>query len=331
MSLAPLIECIPNFSEGQDLNIIGQIAESIRGVVGVELLHVDIGQDANRTVMTFAGHPQAVVDAAFAACRTASKLIDMSDQKGTHPRIGAMDVCPLVALQSITNKELLAYADQLGNRIGQELDIPVYLYEHSSQAPHRKRLEQIRKGGYEHFSKKIKQADWKPDFGPAVFNPRSGALVLGVRDLLLAFNINLDTKDVAVANKIARAIRTSGYKGTKGLFNNLKAIGWYVDEFDCTQVSTNITNYQLTPAHEVYKTIKELAIENGVSVTGSELIGLIPLDAMLAAGKFFHPDLSGDELMVRSAIVGLGLADKKKFNPSERILDYQLQQKGLIA
>ena len=331
MSLSPLIECVPNFSEGKDLNIIEQIAESIKAVAGVELLHVDIGPDANRTVMTFAGYPQAVVDAAFAACRTASELIDMSDQKGTHPRIGAIDVCPLVALQGITNEELLRYAGQLGNRIGQELDIPVYLYEHSAKSPHRKRLEQIRKGGYENFSDKIKKEDWKPDFGPSEFNPRSGAVVLGVRDLLLAFNINLDTKNVAIANKIARAIRTSGYKGSKGLFDNLKAIGWYVDEFDCTQVSTNITNYHLTPAHEVYNTIKELAIDNGVSVTGSELIGLIPLDALLDAGNFFQPDLSGDELMVRSAIVGLGLADKRKFKPSNRILDYQLKQKGLIA
>lgn len=331
MSQSPLIECVPNFSEGRDLNTIEQIAEAIRKVDGAELLHVDIGPDANRTVMTFAGHPQAVIDAAFNACRTASQLIDMSDQKGTHPRIGAMDVCPLVALQGITNKELLTYAEQLGNRIGQELDIPVYLYEHSSQSDHRRRLEQIRKGGYENFFDKIKQADWKPDFGPSVFNPMSGALVLGVRDLLLAFNINLDTKDVTIANNIARTIRTSGFKGKKGLYENLKAIGWYVNEFECAQVSTNITNYRLTPAHEVYQTIKALAIKEGITVTGSELIGLIPLDALLTAGKFFHTDLSGDELLVRSAIVGLGLADKKKFKPSERILDYQLKQKGLTA
>lgn len=331
MSQLPLIECVPNFSEGRDSRIIDAIADSIIKVRGVHLLHVDVGYDANRTVMTFAGSPDAVIDAAFDACRVASDLIDMSLQDGTHPRLGAMDVCPLVALAGITPQELVSHSKKLGERIGKELNIPIYLYEHSSQTAHRKRLEQIRKGGYENFFSKITEDEWKPDYGPSAFNAKSGATVLGVRDLLLAFNINLDTVDVKIANQIARAIRSSGYRGKKGMFEHLKAIGWYVNEFGCVQVSTNVTDYKLTPPHIVHDAIKKLASVDNVNVTGSELIGLMPLDAMLAAGKHYHPDLNDEETLVRSAIVGLGLADKKKFKPQERILDYQLRQAGLIA
>jgi len=330
LSQSQLIECVPNFSDGKNSRIISAIAESIQQVSGVHLLHIDTGYDANRTVMTFAGSPDRVLDAAFAACRIAAQQIDMSKQQGAHPRLGAMDVCPLVALQGITPSALVDYSLQLGQRIG-DLGIPVYLYEHSAQANHRKRLEQIRKGGYENFSEKIQTPGWAPDFGPSVFNEKSGATVLGVRDFLVAFNINLDTDDVAIANHIARQIRSSGYRGKAGMFQHLKAIGWYVNEYGCAQVSTNVTNYKATPPHEVYEAIKSIANKFKVNVTGSELIGLIPKDAMLSAGKFYHPDLTDDEALVRGAIVGLGLADKKKFKPKDRILDYQLQQRGLIA
>lgn len=329
MSASPLIECVPNFSEGRDLSIIAAIEKSILETDGVSLLHVDIGYDANRTVMTFAGAPQAVCGAAFNACKTASLLIDMSQQKGTHPRLGAMDVCPLVALNGITPRELVTHSNNLARRIGEELNIPVYLYEHSSTKPHRKRLEQIRKGGYEKFPEKILTDGWLPDFGPATFNKQTGATVLGVRDLLLAFNINLDTQDVTVANRIARIIRTSGYKGTPGKFKHLKAIGWFVDEFGCAQVSTNITNFQETPAHEVYEAIKKEASKLGVKVTGSELIGLMPLAAVEAAGNFYCKDLIESEAIIRSAIVGLGLADKQKFVPRDRILDLLLMDNEL--
>lgn len=294
-------------------------------------MHTDIGHDANRTVMTFAGEPDAVIEAAYQAAKTASKLIDMSKQSGTHPRLGAMDVCPLVALKDISIQDLIPYSIKLAKRIGVDLNIPVYMYEHSSTMSHRKRLEQIRKGGYERFSEKMKDEDWKPDYGPLTFNAIAGTTVLGVRDILVAFNVNLATKDVSIANKISRVLRASGYKGVKGKFDHLKAIGWFVEEFDCVQVSTNITNHIDTPAHEVYESIKTEAAKYDVKVTGSELIGLIPLSTMLEAGKFYHPDLSDTNSIIRSAIVGLGLADKKKFNPKERILEYQLAANKLSA
>lgn len=331
MSTQQIVECIPNFSEGRDLGIIKEIQQSIIGTKGVSLLHSDIGYDANRTVLTFAGHPDAVIQAAFNAAQVATQLIDMSNQKGTHPRLGAMDVCPLVALQGVSNKELVKHSLKLGQRLGDELNIPVYLYEHSSNNPERKRLEQIRKGGYEKFGEKMLQVDWKSDFGPATFNRVTGATVLGVRDLLVAFNVSLASNDLAVARKIARTIRSSGYKGIKGQFDHLKAIAWYVDEYKCVQVSTNITNHTATPAHEVFEAIKIEAARYDVKVTGSELIGLIPLSSVMAAGNYYHPDLDDSEAIIRSAIVGLGLADKKKFKPRERILEYRLADQKLTT
>lgn len=330
MSVSPLIECVPNFSEGRDLYIIDSIKESITTTKGVSLLHVDIGYDANRTVMTFAGSPVAVCEAAFNACKKATELIDMTKQSGTHPRLGVMDVCPLVALAGITPKELVTYSHSLAKRLGTELDIPIYLYEYSSRQSHRKRLEQIRKGGYENFSEKMKLSDWGPDHGPAEFNKQTGATVLGVRDLLLAFNINLATDNVSIANRIARKIRSSGYKGTPGKFKHLKAIGWHVDKMGIAQVSTNITNFEETPAHIVYEAIKEEVKGYDTEVTGSELIGLIPIAAMVAAGKFYDPDLNKQDTLINKAITGLGLADKNKFVPKERILDLVLKDNGLI-
>jgi len=320
---------VPNFSEGRDLAVIDAIKQSIVETPGVSLLHVDTGYDANRTVMTFAGLPQAVCDAAFNACKKATELIDMTQQKGTHPRLGVMDVCPLIALAGITPADLVRYSHTLGERLGSELNIPIYFYEYSSIKSYRKRLEQIRKGGYEKFAEKMKDEVWAPDCGPTEFNKSTGATVLGVRDLLLAFNINLESTDISIANKIAKKIRTSGYKGTPGIFKNLKAIGWYVDQIGCAQVSTNITNFQETPAHEVYEAIKSEANNYGVKVTGSELIGLIPKAAIISAGKYYHSDLTDEDAIVRSAIVGMGLADKAKFNPKERILDYVLRSHDL--
>lgn len=331
MSVSPLIECVPNFSEGRDPEVIKAIENSIRKTPGVKLLHVDVGYDANRTVMTFAGTPEAVCTAAYNSCKVASELIDMTKQKGTHPRLGAMDVCPFVALKGITIAQLIPHIETLGERIGKELNIPIYLYEHSSKQTHRKRLEQIRRGGYEGFTDKMKGPQWKADFGPTQFNRSTGATVMGVRDLLLAFNINLAATDVKVATQIARKIRSSGYKGTPGKFKNLKAIGWYVDELDCVQVSTNITNFQETPAHEVFEEIKAEASKLETTATGSELIGLIPQSAIMEAGKYYHNDLQETGAIIRSAIVGLGLADKKKFNPNERILDMLLKKNGLLA
>jgi len=329
LSVSPIIECVPNFSEGRDLKIIEAIKHSIANTDGVYLLHVDIGYDANRTVMTFAGPPEAVCEAAFNACKTASTQIDMTKQHGTHPRLGVMDVCPLVALKGVTPQELVAFSDDLARRIGEELNIPIYLYEHSSIKTHRKRLEQIRKGGYENFSDKMMDDGWVPDYGPNKFNYNTGVTVLGVRDLLLAFNINLASTDISLANHIARKIRSSGYKGVPGMFNNLKAIGWFVEEFGCTQVSTNITNFKETTPHEVYEAIKSEAVKLGVKVTGSELIGLIPSSAIVNAGKFYNSDLKEIDELTRSAIAGLGLADKEKFEPKERILELVMKSHGL--
>lgn len=331
MSASPLIECVPNFSEGRDLEVIDAIANSIRKTPGVKLLHVDVGYDANRTVMTFAGAPEDVCTAAYNACKIAVHLIDMTNQKGTHPRLGAMDVCPFIALEGITIAQLIPHINTLAERIGSELNIPIYLYEHSAKLPYRKRLEQIRKGGYEGFTDKMRDPKWQADFGPLEFNTLTGATVMGVRDLLLAFNINLATKDVNIATQIARKIRSSGYKGVPGKFKNLKAIGWYVDALECAQVSTNITNFKETPAHKVFEAVKTEAIKHSTTVTGSELIGLIPQSAVIAAGRFYHQDLNEHDMIIKSAIVGLGLADKKKFIPNERILDVLLQNNGLLA
>lgn len=331
MSVSPLIECVPNFSEGRDLKVINAIKQSIIDTKGVSFLHIDIGHDANRTVMTFAGSPEAVCEAAFNACKAAVALIDMTQQRGTHPRLGVMDVCPLVALEGISQEDLVKHSHVLGQRIGTELSVPIYLYEHSSEKPHRKRLEQIRKGGYENFADKMLDDAWVPDYGPNNFNYHTGTTVLGVRDLLLAFNVNLASTNISIANRIARKIRSSGSKGVPGTFKNLKAIGWFVDEYGCAQVSTNITNFNETAAHKVYEAIKAEANNLGVKVTGSELIGLIPLAAVVAAGKFYHPDLDEIVALTRSAIVGLGLADKKKFEPKERILEFVMKTKGLYV
>ena len=329
--MSPLIECVPNFSEGRDPLIINAIADSIFKTPGVSLLHVDIGYDANRTVMTFAGSPTAVCEAAFNACEVATQLIDMTQQQGTHPRLGVMDVCPLIALEGISSAELIPYSYSLGQRLGDELSIPTFLYEHSAVRAHRKRLEQIRKGGYEKFSSKMSRKDWTPDYGPTAFNKNTGATVLGVRNLLLAFNVNLDSTDVSIADRIARKIRSSGYKGVAGKFQHLKAIGWYVDKMGCAQVSTNITNFRVTPAHEVYEAIKLEATSLNAQVTGSELIGLIPEAAMIAAGKFYHPELKEPGELIKSAIAGMGMDDKKSFDPSVRILDSVLQRFGLSS
>lgn len=331
MSVSQLVECVPNFSEGRDLKVINAIKNSIVDTKGVHLLHIDIGFDANRTVMTFAGSPLAVSDAAFNACNIATQLIDMTKQTGTHPRLGVMDVCPLIALEGITSESLINYSYELAERLGSKLKIPIYLYEHSAKQSHRKRLEQIRKGGYETFASKMKRPEWVPDYGPRTFNKKTGATVLGVRDLLLAFNINLETTDVKTAQLIARKIRSSGYRGVPGTFKNLKAIGWFVEEFGCVQVSTNITDFKETPPHEVYEAIKREAENFNVKVSGSELIGLIPLAAILTAGKFYHPQGEETEELIRYAITGMGLADKNNFDPNERILDLVLRAHNLIA
>jgi glutamate formiminotransferase/formiminotetrahydrofolate cyclodeaminase len=305
----PILECVPNFSEGRDQNIIDAIGTSIKKISGIKLLHVDSGYDANRTVYTFAGQPYAVIDAAFQAIQTASELIDMRHQHGVHPRMGACDVCPLIPVRNISIEATVELSRQLGKRVG-ELGIPVYLYEFSATHHERKNLAYLRNGEYEGIEQKILLPEWKPDFGPQVFNEKSGMMALGARKFLIAYNINLKTKDVSIAKQIAKRIRESGTGKEKGLLKAIRAIGWYMEEFHCAQVSCNITDFEQTSLKELFDTVKKLANEYGTDVKGSELIGLIPEKAL--TDGFSSPE---------EAIHHLGLNVKEHFDINERVLE----------
>lgn len=333
-----IIECIPNFSEGVNHEVIKQIASAIRSVAGVKLLNVDPGIAANRTVMTFAGEPAAVVDAAFLAIKKAGELIDMRSQKGEHPRMGATDVCPLVPISNITMAETVMYAKELGRRVGSQLAIPVYLYGFSQPDKNRNNLSVIRVGEYEGFFDKIKRPDWQPDFGPDTMDAKRGATVIGARDFLIAYNVNLNTQSVAVAADIAAEIRESGRKiknadGTMqiipGLLKSVKAIGWYIEEYGKAQVSMNLTAITATPIHLAFEAVRSKAAEKGIKVTGSELIGLIPLKSMLEAGRYFadkknRPDELTDEKLIQIAVEAMGLDELRTFDPRERVIEYLL-------
>lgn len=348
-----LIECVPNFSEGRNLDIIKQITDEIESV-GVRLLNVDPGKATNRTVVTFVGIPEAVVEAAFRAIKKAGELIDMSQHKGEHPRMGATDVCPLIPISNITMKETAEWAKKLAERVGKELNLPVYLYEAAQPNKERSNLSLIRAGEYEGFFKKIKQPEWKPDFGPAEFDARRGATVIGARDFLVAYNVNLNTTSTRRANAIAFNVREAGRvkkenneivkdeKGNPviipGSLKSVKAIGWYIEEYGRTQISMNLTNINITPVHIAFDEVCRKAEARGIRVTGSELVGLIPLKAMLDAGKYFlkkqkrSTGVSEKEL-IRIAILSMGLDELSPFKPEERIIEYMLRdasQKKLI-
>ena len=349
-----LIECVPNFSEGNDPNKIDSIVNKINSVEGITILDVDPGKDTNRTVVTFVGAPNAVIDAAFEGIKEASKVIDMSNHKGTHPRIGATDVCPIIPIKDTTIEECVKYSNQLAKRVGKELKIPVYLYERSAKISERKNLAIIREGEYEGLERKIKIKSWKPDYGPAIFNALSGATVIGCREFLIAYNINLNTKDKRLATDIAFEIREQGRSKrikspessnlldgeivrnedgfpvkVSGLFKNIKAIGWYVSDYNRVQISINFTNYKVTSIHDVFDAVCNLAEERGVRVTGSELVGLIPKDALVLAGKHYlakqNRTLGVVETdIIECAVQSLGLNDVSKFNPSEKIIEYAI-------
>jgi glutamate formiminotransferase/formiminotetrahydrofolate cyclodeaminase len=329
-----IIECVPNFSEGQNNETIKAIAAAIRKIKGVKLLHIDSGFAANRTVYTFVGKPECVLEAAFQAIKVSSELIDMSVQKGEHPRIGACDVCPLIPISGISMEEVIELSHHLGKRIGEELNIPVYLYEKSAQEPKRVQLANIRKGEYEGLSAKIIDSNWKPDFGPTAFNAKSGATVLGARNFLIAYNFNLNTADINVARAIAEQIRESGkYIGKDNLgnkqyeagkFKALKSIGWFIKEFGIAQVSCNFSDYRTTPLHLVHEVVKLLAVNYDCKTTGAELIGLIPKEALLMAGRFYEPNISDENLLIKAAINELGLSDLNEFHPNERIIEFML-------
>ncbi|MCD8741912.1 glutamate formimidoyltransferase [Mucilaginibacter roseus] len=325
-----IIECVPNFSEGVNADTIAAIANAISSVEGVSLLNVDPGHDANRTVITFAGEPQALVDAAFAAIKTAGQLIDMRTQKGEHPRMGATDVCPLVPVRGISMDEVIKYADQLARRVGEELQIPVYLYENSQPDKRRNNLSVIRSGEYEGFFEKIHQPGWQPDYGPAEMDANRGATVIGARNYLVAYNITLDTKSVDIAKKIAYAVRESGYKGAPGSLKFVKAIGWYMDEYNAAQVSMNLINIEHTPVHIVFEEVRRQAQKLGAEVTGSELIGLIPLICLVEAGKYYQAKYGlsnelNEAVLVETAVTELMLGALGEFDASQRVIEYLLK------
>jgi glutamate formiminotransferase/formiminotetrahydrofolate cyclodeaminase len=336
-----LIECVPNFSEGNDINIIRQITDEIEKVEGVRLLNVDPGKATNRTVVTFVGTPQAVVDAAFLAIKKSGELIDMSRHKGEHPRMGATDVCPLIPIANISMEETAKYAQQLAKRVGEEQQLAVYLYEAAQPDQSRNNLSVIRAGEYEGFAKKIIQPEWKPDFGPAVFDAKRGATVIGARDFLVAYNVNLNTTSTRRANAIAfdvreagRTIEVEGKKVNKpGTLRSVKAIGWFIEEYGVAQISMNLTDINITPVHIAFDEVCKKATERGIRVTGSELVGLIPLKAMTDAGKYFlqkqqrSTGVSEKEL-IKIAIKSMGLDELGPFKPEERIIEYLLANKA---
>jgi glutamate formiminotransferase/formiminotetrahydrofolate cyclodeaminase len=332
-----LIECVPNFSEGRDRVVVDAIAAEIATSPGAVLLDVDPGAATNRTVVTFIGSPEAVEEAAFRAIRKAAALIDMSRHRGEHPRLGATDVCPFVPVAGATMEDCVALARRLGKRVGEELGIPVYLYEAAATRPERRSLADVRKGEYEALSERLKDAAFAPDFGPARFNERSGATVIGAREFLIAYNVNLNTRDKKLANAIAQALREAG-RSTKsadgtttivpGRFTECRAVGWYIEEFGRAQVSINLTNYKVTPLHAVFDAACEEAAKLGLRVTGSELVGLIPREALLAAGDHYlarQGKTNGvpEKERVHTAVLSLGLSELGAFDARRKVIEYR--------
>ena len=348
-----LMECVPNFSEGKDNAILDAIAGAIKSVKGVVLLDMDPGADTNRTVFTLAGEPEAVVEAAFQAIKKAAELIDMSKHKGAHPRMGATDVCPFIPISEMTMDECVEYAKKLGKRVGEELGIPVYLYEYAATKEEWKNLANIRSGEYEALSEKAKDPYWKPDFGPHTFNAKSGATAIGAREFLIAYNINLNTRDKKKASDIAQIIRESGRpardKNGKllkdengkpvnipGLFSHCKAVGWFIESYDRAQISINLTNYKVTPPQLVLEKVRELASEMGMQVTGSELVGLIPKAALVEAGKFYLQRLNEstgipEKMIMQTAIQSMGLAELAPFEVDKKVIEYAIARKEMLV
>ncbi len=345
-----LVECVPNFSEGRDLDKIRAITGEIEAVPGTKLLDVDPGASTNRTVVTFVGSPEAVLEAAFRAIAKAAEVIDMSAHRGAHPRMGATDVCPFVPVSGVTMDDCVELAAKLGRRVADELGIPVYLYEAAARKPERRNLATVRAGEYEGLAEKLKQSRWAPDFGRPEFNAKSGATIIGAREFLIAYNINLNTRDRKLAHEIALSLRESGrakrdkdgnvVKDARGQtvkvpgrFKDVKSVGWYVEDYGVAQISVNFTNYRKTPVHVVFDEAVRLAAKLGLRVTGSELVGLIPKEALLMAGRFYlekqgkSPGVPETEL-IRMAVRSLGLSDVVPFEPDKKIIEYQVREPG---
>lgn len=344
-----LIECVPNFSEGRDMSIIKQITDEIESVEGVKLLDVDPGKATNRTVVTFVGEPEAAIQAAFLAIKKASEVIDMSKHKGEHPRMGATDVCPLIPIANISMEETAEFARKLAKKVGENLPIPVFCYEAAAFSPERKNLATIRSGEYEGLEAKLKDAKWKPDFGEAVFNPRAGATVIGARDFLVAYNVNLNSTSVRRANSVAFDIREQGRivrdgdpitgepikdengdpVRIAGSCKSVKAIGWFIEEYGLAQVSMNLTNINDTSLHKAFEECCKSADSHGMRVTGSELVGLVPKKVMLEAGRYFMEKQRrsvgiSEEELIRLAVKTMGLDELAPFDSKKKIIEYQL-------
>ena len=346
-----IIECVPNFSEGQDIEVIKRITDQLESVDGVKLLDVDPGKATNRTVVTFVGSPEQVVEAAFLAIKMASEIIDMSRHNGEHPRFGATDVCPLVPVSGISMEETVVYAHQLAERIGSEIGIPVYCYENAAFSDKRKNLAIVRSGEYEGLKEKLASPEWKPDFGPAEFIPRTGAIAVGARDFLVAYNVNLNTTSTRRANAIAFDVRERGRTKREGdpftgklvkdahgkpvmipgSLKEVKAIGWFIEEYGVAQISMNLTNISITPVHVAFDEVCKKADARGIRVTGSELVGLVPLNAMLEAGSYFLKKQQrstgvADSELIKIAVKSMGLDELGPFDPQEKIIEYQLNK-----
>ena len=348
-----LMECVPNFSEGRDKAILDAIAAAIKSVNSVVLLDVDPGADTNRTVFTMAGEPEAVVEAAFQAIKKASELIDMSKHHGAHPRMGATDVCPFIPISEMSMEECAEYARKLGKRVGEELGIPVYLYENAASKEEWRNLATVRSGEYEALPAKAKDPSWKPDFGPHEFNPKSGATAISAREFLIAYNINLNTRDKKKAHEIALSIRESGKPardengkllkdndGNKinipGLFSHCKAVGWFIDSYDRAQISINLTNYKVTPPYAVLDKVRELAADMGLQVTGSELVGLIPKAALVEAGKHYLAKMGEstgipEKMIMETAIQSMGLAELGPFDLDKKVIEYAIARQDSLV
>jgi glutamate formiminotransferase/formiminotetrahydrofolate cyclodeaminase len=348
-----LVECVPNISEGRRAEVYHAVANAAASAPGVTLLNVDPGADTNRTVITFVGEPDDVLEGAFRLVKKGVELIDMTTHRGAHPRIGAVDVVPFVPVANVTMDDCVDLARRLGERVGRELSIPVFLYEYACSAPHRRNLADIREGEYEGCAAKLKDERWRPDFGPAEFVPRSGATVIGARKFLVAYNVNLNTLDKRLATRVAFDVRERGRikrdddgnpivdaKGEPvwepGLLKSVKAVGWVIPEFGCAQVSINLTDLDVTPLHVAFDTCEARARERGLRVTGSEIVGLVPLSVLLEAGRHYlgqmgRPTGVPESALVHTAIRTLGLNEVKPFDPHERIIEYRLAVKPRLA
>src|SRR2546423_2366223 len=348
-----IVECVPNISEGRRPEIYHAVADAAASAPGVTLLNVDAGADTNRTVITFVGEPDAVIEGAFRLVKKGLELIDMSTHRGAHPRIGAVDVVPFIPVANVTMDDCVQLARRLGERVGKELNVPVFLYEHACSAEHRRNLADIREGEYEGCAKKLLDPRWQPDFGPAEFVPRTGAIVIGARKFLAAYNVNLSTLDKRLATRVAFDVRERGRmkrdddgnpivaaKGEPlwepGILKSVKAVGWVIPEFGCAQVSINLTDLDVTPLHVAFDACDERARDRGLRVTGSEIVGLVPRSVLLDAGRHYlgrmgRPTGVPEAALMHTAIRSLGLNEVKPFDPRERVIEYRLATPPRLA